>query len=83
MFGQKKDWETRENAFAAFSMGPLTDFWRQRAKKLNLKGVDDVPVRFVHFRAQHNDPSGVDLPRRIESYVKYAEVAHDLSSLRL
>lgn len=30
MFGQKKDWETRENAFAAFSMGPLTDFWRQR-----------------------------------------------------
>jgi lysophospholipase len=30
MFQQKKDWETRENAFAAFSMGPLTDFWRQR-----------------------------------------------------
>ena len=28
MFQQKKDWETRENAFAAFSMGPLTDFWR-------------------------------------------------------
>ena len=30
MFQQKKDWETRENAFAAFTMGPLTDFWRQR-----------------------------------------------------
>ena len=28
MFGQKKDWETRENAFAAFS---------DSAKKLNLK----------------------------------------------
>ncbi len=30
MFQQQKDWETRENAFAAFTMGPLTDFWRQR-----------------------------------------------------
>ena len=28
MFQQQKDWETRENAFAAFTMGPLTDFWR-------------------------------------------------------
>ncbi|PTF30198.1 hypothetical protein, partial [Shigella dysenteriae] len=25
MFQQQKDWETRENAFAAFTMGPLTD----------------------------------------------------------
>ncbi len=48
MFGQKKDWETRENAFAAFSMGPLTDFWRQR-EEAEFKGVDDVPVRFVRF----------------------------------
>ncbi|HHU8878990.1 hypothetical protein, partial [Klebsiella pneumoniae] len=23
MFQQQKDWETRENAFAAFTMGPL------------------------------------------------------------
>jgi hypothetical protein len=30
MFRQQKDWETRENAFAAFTMGPLTDFWHQR-----------------------------------------------------
>jgi lysophospholipase len=54
MFGQKKDWETRENAFAAFSMGPLTDFWRQR-EEAEFKGVDDVPVRFVRFCAQNND----------------------------
>ncbi|EGH4712340.1 lysophospholipase, partial [Salmonella enterica] len=26
MFQQQNDWETRENAFAAFAMGPLTDF---------------------------------------------------------
>ncbi|WP_239908280.1 hypothetical protein, partial [Salmonella enterica] len=24
MFQQQNDWETRENAFAAFAMGPLT-----------------------------------------------------------
>lgn len=77
MFGQKKDWETRENAFAAFSMGPLTDFWRQR-EEAEFKGVDDVPVRFVRFCAQHNDRLVLICPGRIESYVKYAEVAYDL-----
>ena len=42
MFLQQKDWETRENAFAAFSMGPLTDFWRVGrgyAKKLAQHGI--------------------------------------------
>ncbi len=77
MFGQKKDWETRENAFAAFSMGPLTDFWRQR-EEAEFKGVDDVPVRFVRFCAQNNDRLVLICPGRIESYVKYAEVAYDL-----
>ena len=48
MFQQKKDWETRENAFAAFSMGPLTDFWRQREED-EFTGVGDIPVRFVRF----------------------------------
>ena len=50
MFQQQKDWETRENAFAAFTMGPLTDFWRQR-DEAEFTGVDDIPVRFVRFRA--------------------------------
>ncbi|STS87494.1 Lysophospholipase L2 [Klebsiella variicola] len=77
MFGQKKDWETRENAFAAFSMGPLTDFWRQR-EEAEFKGVDDVPVRFVRFCTQNNDRLVLICPGRIESYVKYAEVAYDL-----
>jgi lysophospholipase len=48
MFRQQKDWETRENAFAAFTMGPLTDFWHQR-EEAEFTGVDDVPVRFVRF----------------------------------
>ncbi len=54
MFQQQKDWETRENAFAAFTMGPLTDFWRQR-DEAEFTGVDDIPVRFVRFRAQHHE----------------------------
>lgn len=72
-----KDWETRENAFAAFTMGPLTDFWRQR-DEAEFTGVDDIPVRFVRFRAQHHDRVVVICPGRIESYVKYAELAYDL-----
>jgi lysophospholipase len=32
-------------------MGPLTDFWRQREED-EFTGVDDVPVRFVRFRAK-------------------------------
>ena len=79
MFQQQKDWETRENAFAAFTMGPLTDFWRQR-DEAEFTGVDDIPVRFVRFRAQHHDRVVVICPGRIESYVKYAELAYDLFS---
>ncbi|MDR8258611.1 alpha/beta fold hydrolase, partial [Acinetobacter baumannii] len=37
-----------------------------------------VPVRFVRFCAQHNDRLVLICPGRIESYVKYAEVAYDL-----
>ena len=51
---QQKDWETRENAFAAFTMGPLTDFWRQR-EEAEFTGVDNVPVRFVRFCAKSHD----------------------------
>ena len=56
MFGQKKDWETRENAFAAFSMGPLTDFWRQR-EEAEFKGVDDVSM-FLTRHIQQADRCG-------------------------
>ncbi len=37
-----------------FTMGPLTDFWRQR-DEAEFTGVDDIPVRFVRLRAQHHD----------------------------
>lgn len=80
MFQQKKDWETRENAFAAFSMGPLTDFWRQREED-EFMGVGDIPVRFVRFHDEKNDRVIVVCPGRIESYIKYAELAYDLFHL--
>lgn len=80
MFRQKMDWETRENAFAAFAHGPLTDFWRQR-EEAEIIGVDNIPIRFVRFRAASHDRVIVVCPGRIESYVKYAELAYDLFHL--
>ncbi|WP_044185713.1 lysophospholipase L2 [Phytobacter massiliensis] len=80
MFRRNKDWESRESAFAAFSMGPLTDFWRQR-EEAEFTGVDNIPVRFVRFHAEGHDSVIVVCPGRIESYVKYAELAYDLFQL--
>ncbi|WP_437888018.1 lysophospholipase L2 [Phytobacter sp. V91] len=80
MFRHNKDWETRESAFAAFATGPLTDFWRQR-EEAEFTGVDNVPVRFVRFHAAMHDRVIVVCPGRIESYVKYAELAYDLFHL--
>jgi len=80
MFQQKKDWQTRENAFAAFSMGPLTDFWRQREED-EFIGVGNIPVRFVRFHDENNDRVIVVCPGRIESYIKYAELAYDLVNM--
>ncbi|WP_028019801.1 lysophospholipase L2 [Franconibacter pulveris 601] len=77
MHKHKNGWFRRENAFAAFTMGPLTDFWQQREED-EFMGVDDVPVRFVRFCAPGNDRVIVVCPGRIESYVKYAELAYDL-----
>lgn len=77
MHKHKNGWFKRENAFAAFTMGPLTDFWQQREED-EFMGVDDVPVRFVRFCARGNDRVVVVCPGRIESYVKYAELAYDL-----
>ena len=77
MFQQQKDWNTRENAFAAFTTGPLMDFWRGR-EEAEFSGVDCVPVRFVRFSSDQHDRVIVVCPGRIESYVKYAELAYDL-----
>ncbi|VVT44626.1 Lysophospholipase L2 (EC [Kosakonia radicincitans] len=77
MFRQKTAWETREKAFAAFTTGPLMDFWRSREEAV-FTGVDNVLVSFVRFRDRRHDRVIVICPGRIESYVKYAELAYDL-----
>lgn len=81
MFQQQKDWETRENAFAAFTMGPLTDFWRQR-DEAEFTGVDDIPVRFVRFRAQHHDRVVVICPGR-KRYILAHSMGGAISTLFL
>ncbi|MFE8046095.1 lysophospholipase L2 [Brenneria goodwinii] len=68
---------TREVQFAAFATGKLLDFWRQR-EEAEFIGVDDVPIRFVRFTSPRHDKLVVVFPGRIESYVKYGEVAYDL-----
>ncbi|MEH0833134.1 lysophospholipase L2 [Pectobacterium cacticida] len=68
---------TREAQYAAFATGALLDFWRQREEGECL-GVDEVPIRFVRFTAPQHDKIVVIFSGRIESYVKYSEVAYDL-----
>lgn len=71
------EWLTRETQFAAFATGPLLDFWRTRQEG-EFSGVDEVPIRYVRFSAPQHQRVVVVSPGRIESYVKYPEVAYDL-----
>ncbi|HDL7501314.1 TPA: lysophospholipase L2 [Yersinia enterocolitica] len=71
------NWLTREEQFAAFVNGPLLDFWQQRDEDEFL-GVDNIPIRYVRFCSPQHTRVVVVVPGRIESYVKYPEVAYDL-----
>ncbi len=66
MFQQQKDWNTRENAFAAFTTGPLMDFWRGR-EEAEFVGVDRVPVRFVRFSLPAHDRVIVVCPGELKA----------------
>jgi len=77
MFSQINEWLDRENGFAAFVTGPLTDFWRTR-EECEFTGVDGVRVSYVRFCSTENERVIVVCPGRIECYVKYAELAYDL-----
>lgn len=70
-------WLSREKQFSAFATGPLLDFWRRREEGEFL-GVGDVPIRFVRFSSAQHRQVVVVSPGRIESYIKYPEVAYDL-----
>ncbi|WP_342754446.1 lysophospholipase L2 [Pantoea sp. MBD-2R] len=70
-------WLTREKAFAAFATGPLLDFW-QRREEGEFAGVENVTIRYVRFISAQHDRVILLCPGRIESYVKYPELAYDL-----
>ncbi|MBW7981179.1 lysophospholipase L2 [Enterobacillus tribolii] len=72
-----QSWLHRESEFAAFTTGPLLDFW-QRREEGEFIGVDDVPIRFVRLCSPEHNRVVVISPGRIESYMKYPEVAYDL-----
>lgn len=70
-------WLTREQSFAAFATGPLLRFWQQREED-EFAGVGNVPIRYVRFISPQHDKVILLCPGRIESYVKYPELAYDL-----
>lgn len=71
------EWLRREKQFSAFATGPLLDFWRQREEG-EFTGVGGVPIRFVRFSSPQHRRVVVVSPGRVESYIKYPEVAYDL-----
>lgn len=74
---QNNGWARREKAFAAFASGPLLDFWRQRQEG-EFTGVGKVMIRYARFISPQHDKVILLSPGRIESYVKYPELAWDL-----
>lgn len=72
-----KSWLNREKAFAAFATGPLLDFWQQREED-EFIGVENVAIRYVRFTSPQHNKVILVCPGRIESYVKYPELAYDL-----
>ncbi len=71
------DWLTREKQFTAFVKGPLHDFWQQREEGIFV-GVGNVRLCYVRFCHARHTQVVVLVTGRIESYIKYAEVAYDL-----
>lgn len=74
---RKPSWLTREQSFAAFATGPLLRFW-QRREEDEFAGVGNVPIRYARFISPQHDKVILLCPGRIESYVKYPELAYDL-----
>lgn len=70
-------WLYREKEFSAFVNGPLLHFWQRRLEKQFI-GKDSLTIRYVSFTSPRHQRAVLISPGRIESYVKYPEVAYDL-----
>ena len=56
----------------------LPDFWRQHAIEGEFKGKDDVAIRYAALRQEKVDRAILIVNGRVESYLKYQELAWDL-----
>lgn len=56
----------------------LPDFWRQHAIEGEFKGKDGVAIRYATLRQEKVDRAILIVNGRVESYLKYQELAWDL-----
>lgn len=56
----------------------LPDFWRQHAVEGEFKGKDGVTIRYAALRQEKADRAILIVNGRVESYLKYQELAWDL-----
>ncbi|MGL5660230.1 MAG: alpha/beta fold hydrolase [Aeromonas sp.] len=69
---------TREADVPTLYQQTLPDFWRQHAVEGEFKGKDGVTIRYAALRQAKVDRAIVIVNGRVESYLKYQELAWDL-----
>lgn len=73
----RENWQKREQTFAAFTTGQLLTFWQTR-EECQFEGAEHATICYVRFIAKNHNKVIILVPGRIESYIKYSELACDL-----
>ena len=69
---------TTEAEVPALYQQTLPDFWRDHAVEGEFKGKDGIPIRYAALRQAKVDRAILIVNGRVESYLKYQELAWDL-----
>lgn len=69
---------TTEHEVPALYQQTLPDFWRQHAVEGAFKGKDGITIRYAALRQAKVDRAILIVNGRVESYLKYQELAWDL-----
>ncbi|MCX7134437.1 alpha/beta fold hydrolase [Aeromonas piscicola] len=69
---------TSEAAVPTLYQQTLPDFWREHAVEGEFKGTDGVTIRYAALRQAKVDRAILIVNGRVESYLKYQELAWDL-----
>jgi lysophospholipase len=69
---------TSETEVATLHQQTLPDFWREHAVEGEFKGTDGVTIRYAALRQAKVDRAILIVNGRVESYLKYQELAWDL-----